>query len=134
MTGKAEEFAAAVLITTSQGIPLVREPNRSPSFWKLPGGKGKDSETPEECAVREVKEETGLVILADNLFMVDCEDRGSHKFIVLQTSLSDLSGILAKGEEGEEVRIFSVREIMEMKDFLPQHCRIVEKIMKALVN
>jgi mutator protein MutT len=33
-------------------------------FWELPGGKLRPAETAEACAVREVREETGVVVVA----------------------------------------------------------------------
>ena len=44
------------------GRVLLKMANRgvSKGYWNCPGGRIERGETPEECAIREVKEETGL--------------------------------------------------------------------------
>jgi len=128
-----EALAAVVVITTPMGIPVVRDLSKHKSFWKFPGGKGEEGETPEECAIREILEEVGLDISGMRLFLIYQEDRGTHTFYAFQVSLPDLSGIRRRGNEGEEVGVFSGQEILEMQDFLPQH-RIepVERILRVL--
>jgi len=52
---------AMCLIEDGEGrVLLVRQPYRA--GWGLPGGFLKRGETPEECAVREVREEVGLAV------------------------------------------------------------------------
>jgi 8-oxo-dGTP pyrophosphatase MutT (NUDIX family) len=55
--------AAVVLDMDEEAVLLVRHyrhPVRK-HLWEIPGGIIEDDETPEECAVREVTEETGVV-------------------------------------------------------------------------
>ncbi len=38
-----------------------------PGYWEFPGGKCHPGESPDQCAIRECREETGLVILTTGL-------------------------------------------------------------------
>ncbi len=58
--------AASALIRDEAGRVLVVLRGRGPNTgrWSLPGGKSEPGETPAQTVVREVREETGLVITA----------------------------------------------------------------------
>jgi hypothetical protein len=58
--------AAAVLFDEEGRVLLVKE-NYGRHRWSLPGGAIEAGETPEEAAVREANEETGVVVAVDHL-------------------------------------------------------------------
>lgn len=60
---------ATVICKRDGEILYVRKPK---SKWALPGGKIEVGETPEQAAVRELSEETGLEDL-DLLYLAECE-------------------------------------------------------------
>jgi 8-oxo-dGTP diphosphatase len=120
--------AVAVLIISPDGIPLVRDPKKpAPRYWKLPGGRSQGTETPEECAVREIDEELGLEIDIDDLHMLEEQDRGSHMLTFFKIELASLQGMKKIGDESEEIKTFSATDILKLPDLFPNHVVIIQK-------
>jgi len=72
--------AYAVLIDDEARILLALWNQADPPVWTLPGGGAEPGETPEEAAVREVREETGydvelVRLLGEDRFTVAARDR-----------------------------------------------------------
>ena len=122
--------AVAVLIITPEGTPLIRDPKKPmPRYWKLPGGRSEGEETPEECAVREIWQETGLKIKQDDLQVLDQQDRHSHTLTLFRIDLPSLKGLKKQGDEQEEIKVFSsLMEIGKMDDFFPNHRSVVQRV------
>lgn len=62
---------AQVVLLRDHEILMVRLERPGRSFWVLPGGAVEDGESPEDAAVREVREETGLEVSLERLLFVD---------------------------------------------------------------
>jgi len=126
--------AVAVLLVTPEGIPLVKDPKKPPPlFWKLPGGRGPAAETAEEVAIREIEEEIGLSLTKEDLEVIHIEDRGSHILTIFRADLLSLPKLKQQGDEREEIGVFSPKEILSLSDFFPNHLKVVEKQLKALL-
>jgi 8-oxo-dGTP diphosphatase len=66
-----------ILLFLRDDIPHIPFPN----IWDLPGGHVEPDETPEECIVREMKEEMGLDIKDYQLFsVIEFDDRTEYTF------------------------------------------------------
>ncbi len=63
MTGKLHRVACAII--EKEGFVFAAQRNASGSLplkWELPGGKIEGDETPEECLMRELREELGITV------------------------------------------------------------------------
>ncbi len=81
---------------------------RSAGEWCIPGGKLDFGETFEECAIREVLEETGIKIFDPKIISVhNCKNEHAHFMTV---------GVVAKKWQGE-ANVMEPDEITEWKWF-----------------
>jgi 8-oxo-dGTP diphosphatase len=73
----------------------VKDPNKD--LWVAPGGKLEGDESPTECAVREMEEETGLKIQDPALrgIMTEVSPRPDYQWITFLFAATRWSGILA---------------------------------------
>ncbi|HEY9784386.1 MAG TPA: NUDIX hydrolase, partial [Candidatus Obscuribacterales bacterium] len=72
---------SVIVITEDKKILLVRHRKGNRQYWVLPGGRLEYGETFQECAVRELKEETGLEVEFERfLFLSEAiaPDRSRH--------------------------------------------------------
>jgi len=57
------EVCCAIICEGSKFLAVQKGPGSShPMKWEFPGGKIQENETPEQCIVREIKEELGIEI------------------------------------------------------------------------
>jgi 8-oxo-dGTP diphosphatase len=63
-------MGSGVLFRDSAGQILLVEPTYK-GYWELPGGAVDGDESPYDAAVRELKEELGLVVVPGRLLVVD---------------------------------------------------------------
>lgn len=58
----ARHFCASVFVVDPESKKILLIMHRKNKRWTQPGGHIEDDETPEECALREVYEETGIKV------------------------------------------------------------------------
>jgi len=120
------QYAVTILVESPQGIPLVRDPQKLPPlYWKLPGGKSQKGETATQAVIRELKEEIGLTVETENIQIVHQENRKNHIFVFFRTKVLSLADLKKKGDEGEDVKIFTLKQISQMPDFFPPHLKVL---------
>lgn len=75
---------AVLLIVRDDRLLLVHRVKAGQEYHVLPGGTVEEGETPEQAAVREAMEETGLAVtLQAKVAAVSNQDRTEHYFAVL---------------------------------------------------
>jgi ADP-ribose pyrophosphatase YjhB (NUDIX family) len=83
-----------------------------PEGWTLPSGFLEADETPQQCAIREAKEETNLEIAVEKLFGVYAAgDDPRTKVTLIVFTGKMLSGSLKPGDDAKAVGFFVPPEI-----------------------
>lgn len=105
--------AAGVLLDWRNGLLMVRrrfEPRAG--YWCLPSGFMEYGETPEHCAKRELKEETGIVGRVGELFGVYAghDDPRVRAVLVLYRAERE-GGRLKAGDDAIEARFFPYQRL-----------------------
>jgi 8-oxo-dGTP diphosphatase len=89
----------------------VRDPNKG--LWVAPGGKLESTESPTECAVREMREETGLAVQGPTLrgVMVEVSPRPDYQWITFIFASPRFEGELVPAAGIGEFRWVRIPEV-----------------------
>jgi len=123
---------AVCLIETPEGEIVLTRRRYPPQVgtWCLAGGFVEAHEETELAAVREVFEETGLVVVIVRLLAVFSPIQGANE-IILVYHVRPVGGALIAGEEVLEVGAFTAATLPSDIGF-PQHAQIIENWFKGL--
>jgi ADP-ribose pyrophosphatase YjhB (NUDIX family) len=105
--------AAGVILVDGGGVLLVkRRFDPRAGAWCLPAGFMEAGETPEQTAVREVREETGLDVALTGLFGVYAgfDDPRVRAVLILYTA-DHVSGEVTPGDDAIEARYFPLSRL-----------------------
>ena len=80
MTAITRDFTVAVFVVHNDHVLL--HPHRKLGIWLPPGGHIEPNELPDEAALREVEEESGLVVELVGGYGVEVHDPGAPKQLV----------------------------------------------------
>ena len=120
---------AVCLVESENGIVLTKR--RYPpqvGTWCLPGGFVEAHEDAELAAIREVFEETGLVVVIVRLLAVYSPIQGANE-IILVYHVRPVGGELVAGEEVQDVGVFADHNLPNDIGF-PQHAEIINNWFK----
>jgi ADP-ribose pyrophosphatase YjhB (NUDIX family) len=94
---------AARLAIENDSILLIKHESDSDEFWIPSSGGVEDSETFEECVIREMREETGLVPTVDRLmYLREFTQTGTdihHVALFFRAKVNSLSAVTGSDHE-----------------------------------
>jgi 8-oxo-dGTP diphosphatase len=109
---------AACLVTVDakdQLLLVKRNVDPKKGFWCLPGGFMELNETPEEAALRELHEETGLFGKIDMLLGVTTNPSATYGSVLMTGFLVKIfEGIPVAGDDAEEIGWFDYKNLPEI--------------------
>ncbi|WP_172976545.1 NUDIX domain-containing protein [Roseivivax sp. THAF40] len=125
---------AKLVLTLGSKLVVLRRDARPDLLWPgmldLPGGAREGVETPQECALREVREETGLALSADHITdtLVRRDVRGAAFFfrIALETGWERK---LHKGPEGQGLMLMRPEVFIHSNEAIPHFRTVVRRMM-----
>jgi 8-oxo-dGTP diphosphatase len=91
---------AQVVLIRDGKVLLARHECSDRTYWVLPGGSVEAGESPEEAAVREVREETGLKVHLRRLLFVD-EPREDEAVTIKSPRYTYLGEVIGGSLRGE---------------------------------
>jgi 8-oxo-dGTP diphosphatase len=112
--------AAGVILERDGEVLLVkRRDEPRAGAWCLPAGFMEYGESPERCAIREVKEETGLTVRLDGVFGVYAGfDDPRTRAVLILYRVSRATGRLRPGDDAIEARWFAPARLPRAIAFL----------------
>lgn len=131
---KKRKGCSIIFINSKNQILLFLRDNKStipyPNMWDFLGGQIEEGETPEQCIVREIKEEIGLDLEDFNYLLTeDFTDR--IEYVFYKKINLDISKIILT--EGQKINWFSFNEIKEMETVFGLD-QIIDNFMKTYIT
>ena len=120
---------AAAMVRNGKVLIAQREAGSHMEYrWEFPGGKLEPDETPEECIVREIKEELDMEIEVIDIYKV-VKFAYKEKDILLLCYLCRIVQREGRALECNDFKWVKSGELADF-DFVPADLPIVEKLMK----
>jgi 8-oxo-dGTP diphosphatase len=119
--GCAGDRAGSLLKEDARVVLVKRAHPPLQAQWSIPGGVLEVGELVREAAVREAREETGLVVETGELLGVydrvlrDAEQRVQYHYVLIDFLCRRISGELRAGSDAAEVRWFGREELAGLK-------------------
>jgi 8-oxo-dGTP diphosphatase len=127
--------ASAIVVVAPDSRLLLTKRSVDPKkgLWCLPGGFMELSEAPEESALRELHEETGISGVIRSLLGV----RSNHSdrygtVLIVGYLITDYSGVLVPGDDAEEADFFAPDGLPEIA--FESHEFFIEAALKMLAE
>lgn len=114
---------------TGAGVEVLTVHRPKRADWSLPKGKREEGETDEECAVREVAEETGLrCVLGPELLATRYIDMRGRLKLVRYWSMTVEGGELTANEEVDRFRWVPIEDVYRRLTY-PHDVEVVHSLL-----
>ena len=128
-----------VLVLIAAACARCEQKRGDSGKWGFPGGAIELGETPEEAAIREVKEETGLDVRVESLIGIYTDSNirypngdEAHSICIAYTLKAVSGQLVCDGVETAELKYFTVNELPEM--FCKQHEELKADLIRLYGN
>lgn len=133
-------FGVGAIVFKADYVLLIKR-SRPPrdGLWSLPGGVQKLGETIHEALIREVKEETGLLVTVDRLAtlidIIDTDNAGRtrHHYTVADYVCCAAGGVLKPGGDAADAKWVKVGDLGKY-DLTPKTKEVIETVWKQSKN
>lgn len=127
---KTIEVSSAIIIKNNKIFVTQRGYGDYKDKWEFPGGKLEKEESPEECIVREIKEEldTDVKIIK---YLSTIEYTYPTFYLIMHNFICELKSSHMSLLEHEAAKFVDVSELDSI-DFLPADKLVLEDIKKAI--
>lgn len=100
--------------------------------WAIPGGRIEDDESAEQCAIREMREETGLNIEIEKLVGIYSEPNRDPRGIIAAAYLvKKVGGILKSGDDAAQAKWFDLDKIPTLAT---DHAKMLKDALESLAD
>jgi 8-oxo-dGTP diphosphatase len=126
---------AAITIKDNHILLTVRGKEPSKGMWGLPGGVVEIGETRVEALIREVYEETNIIVEPIELLTVfdsvsrDEDEKVKYHYILFEYLCKFVSGDLKPGDDAPEAKWVSIDDLSSIP-IMPSTRRFIEKTLK----
>jgi ADP-ribose pyrophosphatase YjhB (NUDIX family) len=129
----------AIIIEADLVVLVKRAHPPIQGHWSIPGGVLEVGEMVREAAIREAREETGLIVEPGELLGVydrilrDPEHRVEYHYVLIDFLCRAVAGELLAASDAAEVRWFTRKQLPEL-NLAEDTFDVIEKGFKALVR
>ena len=127
-------FVTAAIIKKNDKVLITKRKEDSilaANKWEFPGGKIEYLESPEECIIREIKEELDIKISIDKLFLITTHIylKNEQKYhIILIVFLTDWIEGIEKNIECQDSKWINIENLLNY-EFAEADIHIVQKLL-----
>ena len=121
-------YAGVVLFNKNKILLQLRDNNpkiSNPDMWGIFGGGVEKGETPEQAAIRELREELELRI--EKLEPVLQTEFNHEKIYIFKQEIKNISNL--KLNEGRNMKFFSKEEILNLKNVVPGLNKMIKNFL-----